>query len=146
MIEKINNPVFYKQVFLGLLISLISFYAVAQQDKMNHIFSKTGKSTKILYGQASFYANKFHGRQTANGETFSQDKLTAACNVLPLGTWIRVTNLKNGKFIVVRTNDRLHPKTRRMIDLTRKGAKQLGYISRGLTRVKIEVLDQKRYK
>ena len=100
----------------------------------------------ILYGQASFYATKFHGRMTANGETFDQNKMTAACNSLPLGTWVQVTNLANGKIIVVKTNDRLHVKTRRLIDLTRLGAEKLGFIKRGLTRVKIEVLDQKMYK
>ena len=108
---------------------------------------KEGKRKGInLYGQASFYANKFQGRLTANGETFSQKKLTAACNSLPLGTWIQVTNLKNGKIVVVKTNDRLHPKTRRLIDLTTTAAKKLGYVSRGLTRVRVEVLNQKLYK
>lgn len=133
-------------IFLFLLITLLSFCVSAQQVEKVNSSTSNKKSTKILYGQASFYANKFNGRLTANGEIFSQEKLTAACNVLPLGTWIRVTNLKNGKIVVVRTNDRLHPKTRRIIDMTRKAAKSLGYISRGLTRVKIEVLDQKLYK
>ena len=100
------------------------------------------KTGRILYGQASYYANKFHGRKTASGEIFSHEKLTAACNVLPLGTWVKVTNLKNGKSIIVKTNDRLHTKTRRIIDLTRAGAKKLDYIHKGLTRVKIEVLDK----
>ena len=95
---------------------------------------------KVLYGLASYYADKFHGRQTATGDIFSQGKVTAACNVLPLGTWIRVTNLKNGKSLRVRTNDRLHPKTRRIIDLSHEAARQLDYIKQGLTRVKIEVL------
>ncbi len=103
-------------------------------------------STRLLYGQASYYANKFEGRQTATGEIFKQNQMTAACNVLPLGTWVRVTNLRNGKSIVVRTNDRLHVKTRRIVDLTRTGAQQLGYIKSGLTRVKVEVLNQKPYK
>jgi rare lipoprotein A len=65
-------------------------------------------TTRMLYGQASYYANKFEGRKTATGEIFKQNQLTAACNVLPLGTWVRVTNLSNGKSVVVRTNDRLH--------------------------------------
>ncbi len=98
------------------------------------------KAKKVFYGQASFYGNKFHGRRTANGETFSQEKFTAACNVLPLGTWIRVTNLKNGKKVIVKTNDRLHPKMRRLVDLSLAAAKKLGFISHGLTRVKIEVV------
>jgi rare lipoprotein A len=102
------------------------------------------KANRILYGQASFYSNKFNGRKTASGERFSQAKLTAACNVLPLGTWIKVTNLRNGKSIIVKTNDRLHVKMKRIVDLTSEGAARLGYISSGLTRVKVEVLGKKK--
>lgn len=133
-----------KTAMLALLFAFSYVQLSAQQAEKPQTSPK--KSSKILYGQASYYANKFHGRKTANGEIFSQAKLTAACNVLPLGTWIKVTNLRNGKSIVVKTNDRLHPKTRRILDLTRTGAKMLGYISRGLTRVRIEVLDQKTHK
>ena len=146
MKEKINIHLFFKGVVFVLLLSLFTSTLHAQRGSKLRSSNRVKKSSKVLYGQASFYANKFHGRKTANGEIFSQEKLTAACNVLPLGTWIQVTNLKNGKIIVVKTNDRLHPKTRRLLDLTRLGAKKLGYISRGLTRVKIEVLDQKLYK
>ena len=99
--------------------------------------------SRVLYGQASFYASKFDGRRTASGETFRHSKMTAACNSLPLGTWIRVTNLKNGKSVVVKTNDRLHAKTRRLIDLTKTAAQKLGFIKSGLTRVKVEVLKKK---
>jgi rare lipoprotein A len=95
---------------------------------------------KILYGTASFYANSFHGKKTANGEIFSQQKLTAACNVLPLGTWIKVTNLRNGKSVTVKINDRLHSKMTRVVDLSRTAADKLNYIKSGLTRVKVEVL------
>lgn len=104
---------------------------------------KPEKSARILYGQASFYATKFEGRKTANGEIFRHEKLTAACNSLPLGTWIKVTNLRNGKSVVVKTNDRLHPKTKRLVDLTYTAAQKLGFIKSGLTRVKVEVLKQK---
>ncbi|MBP6024051.1 septal ring lytic transglycosylase RlpA family protein [Ferruginibacter sp.] len=105
--------------------------------------AKSSKSKRVLYGQASFYANKFEGRKTANGEIFSQKKLTCACNVLPLGTWIRVTNLRNGRTVVVKTNDRLHPRMKRIIDLSKAAAVKLGYVGAGLTRVKIEVLGKK---
>lgn len=100
-------------------------------------------NTRILYGMASFYSNKFNGRKTASGEIFSQNKFTCACNVLPLGTWIKVTNLRNGRSVVVKTNDRLHPKMKRIVDLTRAAAQKIGYISSGLTRVKVEVLGKK---
>lgn len=97
-------------------------------------------ASKILYGTASFYSNKFHGRKTASGEIFNQNKFTCACNVLPMGTWLRVTNQRNGKTVVVKVNDRLHPKMRRLLDLTRAGAQKLGYVKAGLTKVKVEVL------
>ena len=99
---------------------------------------------KILYGTASYYADKFNGRKTANDEIFSQKKMTAACNVLPMGTWIRVTNLKNKRSVIVRTNDRLHPRMKRIVDLSRMAAQKLGYIANGLTPVKVEVLGKKK--
>ncbi|HET6766939.1 MAG TPA: septal ring lytic transglycosylase RlpA family protein [Chitinophagaceae bacterium] len=103
-----------------------------------------GSKPKIIYGTASFYANSFHGKKTANGETFSQKKMTAACNVLPLGTWIRVTNLRNGRSVLVRTNDRLHTRMKRVVDLSRSAAEKLNYVKSGLTRVKVEVLGKKK--
>jgi rare lipoprotein A len=127
-----------------LLLLLQADKVSAQNDSAIVAPSKSSKKAKkVFYGQASFYGNKFHGKKTANGEIFSQDKFTAACNVLPLGTWIKVTNLKNGRSVVVKTNDRLHPKMRRLVDLSRSAAKKLGYISNGLTRVKVEVLEPK---
>jgi len=99
---------------------------------------------KILYGTASFYSNSFNGRKTANGEIYSHKKLTAACNVLPLGTWIRVTNLRNGKSVVVKTNDRLHTRMKRVVDLSREAADKLGYVKSGLTRVRVEVIGKKK--
>lgn len=104
--------------------------------------AKTTVKKTVLFGQASFYASKFHGRKTANGEIFSQDKFTAACNSLPLGTWIKVTNLRNNKVVFLKTNDRLHPKTPRLVDLSKVAAQKLGFVNRGLTRVKVEVVSK----
>ena len=101
---------------------------------------KLKSTTRVFYGQASFYANQFIGRRTANGEIFDQKKFTCACNVLPLGTWIKVTNLRNGKSVIVKTNDRLHPRMKRIVDLSKVAAQKLGYVSRGLTRVKVEIV------
>ena len=103
-----------------------------------------GTKPKILYGTASFYSNSFNGRKTANGEIYSHKKMTAACNVLPLGTWIRVTNLRNGKSVVVKTNDRLHSRMKRVVDLSREAAEKLGYVKSGLTRVRVEVIGKKK--
>ncbi len=105
---------------------------------------KRTKDIKLIYGTASYYAGFFEGRRTANGETFQHDKMTAACNILPLGTWIRVTNLRNGRSVIVKTNDRLHPRMKRVVDLTRTAAQKLNFIRSGLTRVKVEVLGKKR--
>ncbi len=105
--------------------------------------SPSKKNTKTLFGQASYYAQKFEGRKTASGQIFSHKKFTAACNSLPLGTFIKVTNLKNGKTVIVQTNDRLNKKTKRLIDLTMAGAKRLGFVKAGLTRVKVEILANK---
>jgi rare lipoprotein A len=126
---------------LSFLFFFIGFYLVspAQDSVKTH-----QPKPKVLYGTASYYSNKFNGRKTANGEIFSQQKLTAACNVLPLGTWIRVTNLRNGRSVVVKVNDRLHEKMKRVVDLSRAAAEKLGFIRSGLTRVKVEVLGKKK--
>ena len=100
---------------------------------------KQQKAKRVFYGNASYYSNKFSGRKTANGDIFNQNKLTCACNVLPLGSWIKVTNLRNGRTVVVLTNDRLHPKMKRVVDLSRAAAVKLDFISRGVTRVKVEL-------
>ena len=126
----------------GLLFLFIQVAAIAQQDSSKPIKKATGKS-KIQYGLASFYSNKFNGRKTSSGEIFSQQKLTAAHNTLALGTYVRVTNLRNGKTVVVKINDRLHHRNKRVIDLSRAAATKLGFIKSGLTRVKIEVLGKK---
>lgn len=123
---------------LCCLMSVIVPSASAQSDSA--FLPKHKKVSRVLYGKASYYSNKFHGRKTASGEIFSQQKMTCACNALPFGTWIKVTNVKNGRWIVVKVNDRLHPKMKRLVDLTRAGAQKLGYLSTGLTRVKVEVM------
>jgi rare lipoprotein A len=121
----------------GCLSIFISDGAMAQDSVQK-------KTPRILYGTASYYANKFQGRKTANGEIFDQNKMTAACNVLPLGTWIQVTNLRNKKTVVVKVNDRLHTRMKRIVDLSRAAATKLGYLNAGLTRVKVEVLGKKK--
>jgi rare lipoprotein A len=124
-----------------IALPLLLATAYAQPSKQA---VKKKSPPKILYGTASYYHDKFNGRQTANGEIFSQKKMTAACNVLPMGTWIKVTNLRNGKSVVVKTNDRLHPRMKRVVDLSRTAAQKIGYIGYGLAKVKVEVLGKKK--
>ena len=99
---------------------------------------------KVQYGIASYYANKFEGRKTYTDEIFCQDSLTGASNTLPMHTWVRVTNLRNHRSVIVQINDKMHPRNRRLIDLSRAAAAQLGYAGRGLTRVRIDVLGKKK--
>jgi rare lipoprotein A len=126
--------------FLICAIALILYVheTSAQEGKKRQPIPK--KTPAVLYGTASYYANKFEGRQTADGEIFSQQKMTAACNVLPLGTRIKVTNLRNGRSVIVRVNDRLHYRMKRVVDLSKAAARLLGYASHGLAKVKVEVL------
>lgn len=141
-----NKKYTFRLWFLAvMLIALccMSSAEVVAQNKTTANKLKQKKTVRVFYGQASYYANKFQGRKTANGEIFDQKKFTCASNVLPLGTWIKVTNLKNGRTVVVKINDRIHPKMKRIVDLSRAAANKLGYVSRGLTRVKIEILDKK---
>lgn len=91
-------------------------------------------------GEASYYANKFIGRKTANGEIFSQEKLTCAHNSYPLGSKVRVTNLKSRKTVILKVNDRLHHRNPRLVDLTRTAASKLGFLSEGVIMVKVELI------
>lgn len=99
-----------------------------------------GQVGKVEVGIASFYHDKFVGRKTANGEIYSQEKLTAAHKSLPLGSWVKVTNLSNDSVVIVRINDRMPQSNKRSIDLTERAARQLNFIAKGLTKVRIEVI------
>jgi rare lipoprotein A (peptidoglycan hydrolase) len=96
------------------------------------------KSNHKEVGEASWYGPGFHGKETANGETFNQNKMTAAHPSLPLGTKAEVTNLENGKKVEVRINDRGPYAEDRVIDVSRAAAKRLGMEEQGTTEVKIE--------
>jgi len=91
-------------------------------------------------GIASWYGPKFHGRRTANGEIFDMNLLTAAHPTLPMPVRARVTNLENGKSIIVRINDRGPFAKDREIDLSRKAAEVLGFRDKGTTQVRVQYL------
>ena len=95
-------------------------------------------SNKIVEtGKASYYANKFNGRKTANGEIFRNSKKTAAHKTLPFGTKVKVTNLCNGKSVKVRINDRGPFVAGRNIDLSKRAARKIGMVKEGVGNVKI---------
>lgn len=93
-------------------------------------------------GLASYYGRKFHGRRTASGERYNMQALTAAHRTLAFGSRVEVTNLKNGRKVRVRINDRGPFIKGRIIDLSYAAAKQIGMLSRGVARVKIQALPE----
>jgi len=98
------------------------------------------RAIRTEYGIASWYGRKFHGRSTASGERFDMYEYTAAHRTLPFGTYVRVTNLRNGRHAVVRINDRGPFVRGRKIDLSYVAAKDIGMLETGLEEVRIEVL------
>ena len=127
-------------------IKIIGLDTSAQKDSLANadslVFIKTHKP---ITGIASFYSANLDGTRTATGEIFRNKKMTAASNNLKLNTWVRVTNLSNDKTVIVRINDRMHPsikKKGRVIDLSRAAAKELDFMKKGLTKVKLEVIEK----
>ena len=98
------------------------------------------KLIEVVHGAASWYGPGFYGRTTANGERFSKGTLTAAHRTIPFGTKVRVTNLSNGRSVVVRINDCGPFKHHRVIDLAHGAASQLQMMQAGEVPVKLEIL------
>lgn len=122
-----------------VLWSWLTFALPIQQQKLQQepVVIKKEIKTEQKTGVASFYHNKFEGRKTATGEVFDNDKYTAASNHFKLGTYVKVTNQKNGKIVYVKVNDRMGNQSR-MIDLAEVAAQDLKFIARGTAKVKIE--------
>ena len=98
---------------------------------------ETNQKQFTQHGVASWYGRQFHGRKTANGETYNMHSLTAAHRTLPLGSVVRVTNKSNGKSVTVRINDRGPYHGNRVIDLSKAAATQLGMVSSGTANVTV---------
>lgn len=97
---------------------------------------------RVQTGIASWYGRPHHGRRTASGEVFDMHAMTAAHRSLPLGTRVRVTNVENGRSVVVRINDRGPFVDGRVIDVSRAAALALGAIGNGVFPVRLEVLEE----
>lgn len=117
------------------VILMGSIFAGNAQDVITKI--ATGKK-----GVASYYHSKFDGRKTATGETFRSTNYTAASNNLKLGTFIKVTNLRNSSVVYVKVNDRMAPSNKRVVDLTASAAEALHFKAEGLTQVSVEVVTE----
>ena len=145
-----------KKILLTIIFFLVSCgSSIAYGDYVN----TTGMTRKQIesiknhpktqIGIASYYGKKFHKKRTANGEIFNMYKVSAAHKSYPLGTKVRVTNLKNGKSLKLVINDRGPFVSGRVIDLSYKAARKLGFVNQGTVKVRIDVLrlgDNKYYK
>ena len=114
---------------------------VVKKPKTAHPHDPLKISTKNAYqlGVASYYGKKFHGRKTANGETFNMYKMTAAHRVLPLGTYVKVTNMSNGRWVEAKINDRGPFIEGRILDLSFGAALELEMVKAGTAEVMIEI-------
>ena len=126
-----------KLIFVFILVAGAS--ELPAQKSRHHHTAVQDTADLAVYGTASYYARKFDGRPTATGDIFSSLKYTAASNRLPLRTWVKVTNVRNQQSVMVLVNDRMHPKNKRLIDVSRVAARDLGFVGRGLARVKVEI-------
>jgi len=118
-------------VAILLLLSLFVFGCCTSSPR-----SRKGEA---VIGIASYYGKKFHGRKTASGEIFDMYKLTAAHKTLPFGTRVLVTNIKNGRSVTVRINDRGPFMKGRIIDLSYEAARRIGIT--GIEKVKLVIIN-----
>ena len=112
----------------------------AQRSGKHRTTRSVSTSGAYQIGEASYYADKFHGRKTANGEIFNMHAMTAAHRKLAFDTKLRVTNLANGMSVVVRINDRGPFVKGRIIDLSYGAAKKIGLVQSGVAKVKLEIV------
>ncbi|OGQ08260.1 MAG: hypothetical protein A3I69_05065 [Deltaproteobacteria bacterium RIFCSPLOWO2_02_FULL_40_36] len=142
---KIHAP---KIAFYAALLIMLAQLSCASVQKNAVLYKKDHKNYPTTYAIASWYGIPFHGRRTANGETYNMYELTAAHKTLPFGTLLLVTNQKNKKQVLVRINDRGPYVGQRVLDLSFQAAKQIDMIKTGVSSVKIEMISQglpKRY-
>ena len=129
-------------LLLGALASLGSFGCAATGAQVTEPQAAPSATVRVApeEGTASYYAHRFHGRRTAYGEIYDEHALTAAHPSLPHGTKVRVTNLENGKWVVLRVNDRGPWSKKRVIDVSYAAAKRLGFVREGLAEVRVDVV------
>ena len=134
----------FNSYFLYLVISLLFlFFSSCATHKPPKTLEGPALKGKSQVGYASWYGKKFHGRKTASGETYDMYAMTAAHRTLPFGTQVRVTNLDNQQQTVVKINDRGPFVRGRIIDLSKKAAKEINMIASGTARVKLDVVDHR---
>ena len=112
--------------------------SVEDEKKVEDILESTAH--EISTGVVSWYGGKFHGRKTASGEKYDKDELTAAHKSLPFGTKVKVTNIRNGKSVVVEINDRGPYAKSRVLDLSQAAFSEIGHTNTGVMQVEYEII------
>ena len=125
---------------IGLLMLASSVASAHEAGPAPRASRSSDVRTRHRGNIASYYASRFHGRSTASGNPYDENELTAAHRTLPFGTRVRVTNLMNARSVVVMVTDRGPFAAGRVIDVSRRAARQLGFLRRGLARVRLEPL------
>ena len=121
-------------------VPLMFLIAPTMEAPLVALKSEPVKPIKVWVGNASWYGPNFDGKKTANGERFNAESLTAAHPNLPFGSWVRVVNTRNGKFEVVRINDRGPYQEGREIDVSYRVARKIGLIHSGVSQVRLELM------
>ena len=123
-----------------LLFIILTALSACSQTHQNSKPNIRHSTANYETGKASYYADKYHGGQTANGERFNQNARTAAHKTLAFGTWVKVTNKRNGKSVVVRINDRGPFVKGRIIDLSKSAFSAIANQRLGVVEVEVEIL------
>jgi rare lipoprotein A len=128
----------YKNFFLILAtLTILSACSQVSQSRDTNLTHSGGSNET---GKASYYADKYQGRQTANGERFNQNAKTAAHKSLAFGTWVKVTNISNGKSVIVRINDRGPFIKDRIIDLSKSAFSSIANPRLGIVNITLEII------
>lgn len=135
--KNIFSPI-RSMVLVIMVMVACSNMAWASKNEKKEVTNEKEATSKV--GTASWYGPGFHGKKTSTGDKFDMNGLTCASNQYKLGTWLRVTNMKTGKSVVVRVNDRMHPRMKRIVDLSKGAAREIGMVSKGVAKVKVEDL------
>ena len=129
-----------KRIWLAIALALASLPGGCGGKSKPEKKRVAAAPSGVQHGKASWYGGKFHGGPTASGETYNKRSMTAAHRSLPFGTRVRVTNLRNGRSVIVRINNRGPYSKGRIIDLSEAAAEQLNMIEAGVVPVKVERL------
>ncbi|MBS7333520.1 MAG: septal ring lytic transglycosylase RlpA family protein [Weeksellaceae bacterium] len=115
--------------------------AKEEKSTTNEVSEAVEEAKEKLTGIVSWYADKFHGSKTSSGELYNKNEYTAAHKTLPFGTKVKVTNVRNGKSVIVKINDRGPHSKSRVLDLSRAAFTEIGSINAGILNIEMEVVD-----